>query len=156
MKKFLFSIATVLMCAGLPILTSCGNNKTATEQTDGTDDAVAEGRERVQKTLEQFSSQLPQPMGAGISLTGLAIEGDYVVYTIEIADADTFNAIEINEEAKQMGLQNIGAQGKTFIDANRSSNTPTKTAKRARSSPSHPKSLKQITMPIQSNRGLSS
>ncbi len=57
-------------------------------------------------------------MGAGISLTGLAIEGDYVVYTIEIADADTFNAIEINEEAKQMGLQNIGAQGKTFIDAN--------------------------------------
>ncbi|WP_285798797.1 hypothetical protein [Duncaniella freteri] len=118
MKKFLFSIATVLMCAGLPILTSCGNNKTATEQTDGTDDAVAEGRERVQKTLEQFSSQLPQPMGAGISLTGLAIEGDYVVYTIEIADADTFNAIEINEESKQMGLQNIGAQGKTFIDAN--------------------------------------
>ncbi len=103
MKKFLFSIATVLMCAGLPILTSCGNNKTATEQTDGTDDAVAEGRERVQKTLEQFSSQLPQPMGAV-----------------------------------------------------RSSNTPTKTAKRARSSPSHPKSLKQITMPIQSNRGLSS
>lgn len=56
-------------------------------------------------------------MGAGLTLEKLAIDGDYVVYTIAIEDADIYNQLEIDDEAKNAALQNIGAAGKTFVDA---------------------------------------
>ena len=118
MKKIVLTLAAALVCGGAFTFTSCSGNASkgdATEQTEN--DAVAQGRERVQKTLDQFTGQLPQSMGAGLTLEKLAIDGDYVVYTIAIEDADIYNELEIDDEAKNAALQNIGAAGKTFVDA---------------------------------------
>lgn len=117
MKKLFLPLAAVLFVFCGSTIISCGgnkDNKVSTEQgSENNSDSKA--RKRVEKTLEQAKSSLPQRISRSMQLTSLEIEGNYVVYTVVLERG--FDQMEINDESRAEVLGTIEKQGGTFVDA---------------------------------------